>query len=631
MIYALFSNALAKTPHQIALITSLGQTFTYAQIDEKVRCWALFLLKQAIQTGDRVAVLLDNEDQHLFILLALDLIGATYVPFDTDIPKGQLALDIADLGLKKFLIDNTLSEEFSLPQSLQIVLTQEILNFIETSTASQYSLPYHANPHKVEYLVSSSGSTGKKKWIPILGGGLAYWDLVIKKQFVDNPFTSFLATRSPAYDARIFEYLCSFSLHARLKLLNRKERKDFPSILKSQRASGEECLLLIASQLGSENSQEVVPLLKQTGLKHLMVTGDACTPALKNLCEKEGIILWNCYGPTEATFGLSILAVNGLKTYQHEGRQLVPIAPPLTTEVKAHLIQGQLCIESPYLTPGYLNEASNEKVFRTITDAKGRSIRVFDTGDLFCEEEGFFYYQGRYSLDSHCKINGVKVSPYTIEQCILDYKTSKLHNIQAAVVIKEHLGYSKPFAYIEYKAEDFDKHAFLDYLQTRLKKEEIPLLYILPRLPRLPTSQKIDIQQLIKRQDSAEEAFFYLKPGVESLLPSEECKPEEKYSSGIKKIWQQLLRNNSIPNDAEFIFLGGDSLLAVEMVKRINAEWSLEYSYTQLLSLKKITIQTVAQSLLVKNTISADQALIHALVIEEEAKGNMFCLPPLTA
>ena len=109
MIYQIFLNQCQLRPERTALITSSGERFTYAQVQSRVNQWANYLTVQGIGSGDRVAALLDNEDNHFFILLALDRINATYVPFDTDIPKQQLVTDIATLHLNKFIIDAKLT------------------------------------------------------------------------------------------------------------------------------------------------------------------------------------------------------------------------------------------------------------------------------------------------------------------------------------------------------------------------------------------------------------------------------------------------------------------------------------------------------------------------------------------
>ncbi|MDP3560291.1 MAG: AMP-binding protein, partial [Legionellaceae bacterium] len=505
MMYRLLKNNVECHPDAIAIVTSDLVKHSYTAVHKKVHQWANYFLQHGIGVGDRVAVLLDNEDHHLFIFLALDRINACYVPFDTDIPKQQLSADILTLDLKKFIIEEVLVPDFNVDPSIQLILSLEKLAHINAYDNHEPVQTYNENAdEKTSYILASSGSTGHKNWIPILGSGLLYWARVKKEQFGDSPVRNILITRSPAYDARIAEYICAFSMGGTLHFLNRRQRKDILSIIKACEKPPIDCLLFIASQLTNDQVEKNLSDLQCHGLKHLMVTGDACTPFLKQVCEQLNIKLWNCYGPTEATLGLSMLCVNNLPLIQGT----VPIGPPFGNEVHYHLLENNiLCIESPYLTEGYLNTSSGNSPFQWIVTERGK-IRVFNTGDLFYEQDGLLCYQGRASFESHCKINGVKVTPLIIEQCIHEYTNGTPNEpIQAAVVIKNYLGRLKPFAYLVINP-DFNQSLFLIYLKGRLKKEEFPILVCIDELPRLYPSQKIDRKKLIAQQDNPDHFFF---------------------------------------------------------------------------------------------------------------------------
>ena len=259
MIYQLFLENLRSTPDATAIVTSSSEKYTYFTANQKVNAWANYLIKQGVEARDRVGVLLDNEDNHIFILLALDKINAAYVPFDTDIPKGQLPLDIADLGLKKCIIEQGLCSDFAVDKDIQIPVPPEGLSGADALECHEPSRPYDTNGfEKTTYIVSSSGSTGKKKWIPIMGAGISYWADVVKHQMGMHAADKVLATRSPAYDARIFEYVCAFSGGGTLHLLNRIERKDTSRIEAACKSAHITSLLMIASQLNNDHCESLV-------------------------------------------------------------------------------------------------------------------------------------------------------------------------------------------------------------------------------------------------------------------------------------------------------------------------------------------------------------------------------------
>lgn len=117
MIYSVFKKALTQNPETLAIVTSQGLTYTYAQVEAKVRKLASFWVKEGVQSGSCLAVLLNDEDNHVFIYLALDLLGAAYLPFDLDTPEQYIQQAIQTINVTKILTDRD-----NLPFNQQIQL-----------------------------------------------------------------------------------------------------------------------------------------------------------------------------------------------------------------------------------------------------------------------------------------------------------------------------------------------------------------------------------------------------------------------------------------------------------------------------------------------------------------------------
>lgn len=275
MIYQIFAHALQKNPSAPAIITSNGKCFTYQQADDTVSQWATYFLNQGIKQNNIVAVLTANEDLHIFIFLALNRIGATYLPFDIDIPIIQVNQAIEQLSCSKVIIDPQLIHDAIRPYALP--LSNEVLDEIE------HLIPLNPLPEslpEITYIVSSSGTTKQKKWIPIKGGktpeedGLWYWRDNEYKNLKLIASDRILCARSPAYDARISEYVRAFAGGGSLYLMDVFSRKDPELILKHCESHRISCLILIASELNQVNTFQYLFRLKNSDLKHLMVTGD---------------------------------------------------------------------------------------------------------------------------------------------------------------------------------------------------------------------------------------------------------------------------------------------------------------------------------------------------------------------
>ncbi|MCH9757406.1 MAG: AMP-binding protein [Gammaproteobacteria bacterium] len=631
MMYQIFSEARDKNPNTTALVFSNGDSLSYQALDCVIHQWAYYLQGLGIGSNDNVAVMLDDEDYHVIIFLALDYLNATYVPFDRDVPKQQLVDTLELLNPKKIIIDKPLDSvkakqvSKNLTELLDASKIEQISEYLTTSTKIS---SVSADPESISYIVSSSGTTGKKKGIPIKKGGFRRWADELRSKLDLKENDAVLVTRSPGYDARIFEYLEAFSSGSTLSLISREQRRDLKFILEVCKKRKITALLFIASQVGLDDTEQWIKELAEAGVKHLLVTGDACTAQLKALCEKYGIFLWNCYGSTEETFGFSMFCVNGQELLMHEGELKVPIGLPYGEEVTYRIIDGILWVASPYLTPGYSDDHENELYFKEID-----GVRFFNTNDKFCEQDGHLYYLGRADhKESHHKINGVKVNESSIEACINAYripKTSK--KIQAAVVIKSYLGQPKPFAYAvlpegfendETMVDDFTK-----YLNRHLLPEERPIIMPVKEILRMETSDKIDYATLRAQKDDVGASFNNRK-----------CSGDVRESTALEKkvheIWQQVFHvEETIRSNLEIWELG-TSVEAAHIVHLISELLDPEYTIQTMLRLNSVTIDTITESLAQKhsktNISSSDQALIHHLKIHEEAKeGNLFLLPPL--
>lgn len=615
MIYGIFHQGVIQTPDHRAIVTSDGKPWSYCQVNTYVLGLSAYLLAQGLTPNDRVGVLLDNEDWHVFFLLALDRLKVTYVPFDADMPQGQLSKALPELQLKTLIMDSQVMQNyFAIDTALLLDLKTEFFQS-DLNPLPEYE---DGSDAFISYLVASSGTTSTKKWIPLLEKGLAYWANVLTEQVQLEPGDRILASRSPAFDARIFEYLMAFSAKGSLYLITRYDRRDFSKIQTLCEKENITAMLFIASALSSKAGLTLIARLKQSGMKHLFVTGDACTVDLKTACEKEDIKLWNAYGPTEATFGLSLICVNGYQNPLPSNTAFqIPIGKPWGVGVTYVIQDGKLYIDSPYLTPGYLNAQDSALNFIEINGK-----RMFDTGDAFAEREGHLFYLGRYGIESHCKINGVKVTAHSVEQCLLEYNQVTLDGLmEAAVVIKSVQGKAGLFAYLVID-DAFDKIFFNAYLKSHLSKEALPTLIALTELPRMIGSDKINRQALIAREEDDIDEWF---KGLD--FPSLE-KSSLAYEH-VKKIWQQVLGRRLIPLDIDFLFLGGDSIKAIEMVHLIQKQIKPSYQYSDLLSLNEITLKKVVESLSVRRTMDKNSALITLLHASKTSVDNLFFLPAL--
>lgn len=620
MIYQIFKESAEKYPDHIAVVTHEGKALTYGDVERKVRQLAEQLRLQSIRENDRVTVLLEDEDYHLFIYLALDLLGAVYTPFDVNSPKKKVHYAVDPLNANKIIIDDpSILDAFELKafqSKIQVIKLEPLYEGANDKQALFDGQPPYASERN-EYILPSSGTTTSSDIIKFItaGKGVRAWAETFKDAFEQSPIKRFLVTCGPGFDARIGEYINALSQGAEIHFLNRMDRQSLESIisyceLQNNKDEPIDCILLIASQVKDKKAEPYIKRLAEAQLKHLIVTGDALTPTLKEFCELYNILLWNGYGPTEATLGSSILCVNGLPMLQDSlGNVIAPIGPARSpVEMVVH--NETLHIVSPYLgeyiTPGYPGAE-----FLKISGK-----RAFDTGDLMTQESWVYKFLGRKKL---CKISGVLVSSQEIENYIQAFDPS----IEVAVVIKEFRGEERAVAYL--KSENaINKKLFQEYLDRRLSHEEQPIIFEVDEIPKLELNRKIapDVKLLRERNDDESKLFFASDEAEDVAILDDTTRK-------IKEIWCELFDMEISSQDITFTQLGGTSIQAQIMVSLIKEKVAPDYHMKDFLGLSNRSIRSISKNITIKEAQKCSHAYVRAVGDITPGKKNYFFLPPL--
>lgn len=263
------------------------------------------------------------------------------------------------------------------------------------------------------------------------------------------------------------------------------------------------------------NNMDLNGFLSHTQLKSIYSTGEACTAAIVTACETNHIVLWNCYGPTEATFGISIMPCLQETLHLQYG---APIGDP-DPGVKVHLLDedgrltqcervGQLYIESPYMTPGYWKrpaETAKRFVYQSLFGSS-QAVRLYATGDRFLRDsQGMLRYCGRCDIDDQIKICGVLVNVHEVEAQL------KLINgiDDACVLFIEKEAQGMLVGFVKTSHIQLTNNAIKNTLNTVLPAVSIPKRLI--RIAEFPQTAngKLDKAQLIERfHQTANSTFF---------------------------------------------------------------------------------------------------------------------------
>jgi oxalate---CoA ligase len=179
--------------------------------------------------------------------------------------------------------------------------------------------------------------------------------------------------------------------------------------------------------------------------------------------------------------------------------------------------------------------------------------RLLFTGDLgIIDSEGYLTIVGR--TKELINRGGEKISPYEVERALLLHPSVK----EAAAFSVPHprLGENTAAAVVLKPETDTPTQDIKAFLADHLAPFKIPQhIFVVSQLPKGGTGK-------VSRSELSEAMARY----VRNVTP-----PESPLEFQILDIWQRLLQRDDIGIDDDFFELGGDSLMAVEIMLEVEA------------------------------------------------------------
>jgi acyl carrier protein len=207
----------------------------------------------------------------------------------------------------------------------------------------------------------------------------------------------------------------------------------------------------------------------------------------------------------------------------------------------------------------------------------GRGQRLYRTGDLVrIRPDGLLEHLGR--LDDQVKLRGIRIELAEVEAALRNDPAVR----DAAAVVQQSGGDSHLVGHVVPSDAGFDTRTVIERLRARVPSHLVPaFLEPVDAIPRTP-SGKIDRARLrdVRTDQPA-------RPHVRPLTAAERA---------LARIWVDVL-NVAEPGPDEDFFddLGGDSLLAIRMIGRVETELGARLSVATLFTAR--TLGKVAASI----------------------------------
>lgn len=593
-IHQMFEQQVINTPNHIALVFE-GDPLTYEQLNKQANLLAHHLIESGVGPEKLVGIFLNRSLEMVISILAVNKAGGAYVPLDPTYPLERL----------NFMLENSDVEVLITSESLQktLVLDANTLILVDDrefwSQLSQHSCwvnnPYvdKLTSHNLAYVIYTSGSTGKPKGVMNQHSGL-----VNRLNWMQNTYQltsgdNVLQKTPFGFDVSVWEYYWTLMSGATVVIARPEGHKDIDYLLDVIKQEQITVMHFVPPMLASVVADG--RYANQTpSLRLVVCSGEALPVDVQNrFLANHHAQLDNLYGPTEAAIDVSMWHCQ-----QNFAGRSVPIGKPIDN-IQLHILDsylnpvpvgavGELFIAGVGVARGYYNrdDLTRERFIDNPYSRSDMDKCLYCTGDLArWLPEGNIEYLGR--IDQQVKIRGFRMElgeiettigqrPY-VDQCIVVVQRSgRGDKFLAAYVIPSEAGHSSD------KLTEKIKQDISSYLPEHM----IPSAWvILDSMPLTPNG-KVDRKALPE-------------PTI-SVSASKHQAPEGNIEQNLCQLWSQVLNIDvsTIGRDSNFFEVGGHSLLAIELINKIQKTFGTTLPLTSLFrapTLRELALQCTNQ------------------------------------
>ncbi|MEN3327383.1 MAG: hypothetical protein V7638_2190, partial [Acidobacteriota bacterium] len=269
----------------------------------------------------------------------------------------------------------------------------------------------------------------------------------------------------------------------------------------------------------------------------------------------------NHYGPTETTVGS--LTFDASEQELSDLVRTVPIGRPIANTsvyvLDQHLrpvptgVVGELYIGGAGVAVGYLSDPDLTAA-RFVPDPFSNvpGERLYRTGDLVRTlPHGDIEFLGR--TDLQVKVRGYRIEPGEIEAVLSEHPLIS----QAVVILKRDEGHERLVAYVmSSKLRPANVDAIRQYMKERLPDYMVPAAIVVLRSFPRTANGKVDRVALPDPDEATTNDRVMVAP-------------QTTVERELAKIWSALLNVGELSVDDDFFDLGGHSLVATQVISRI--------------------------------------------------------------
>ncbi|WFR73871.1 amino acid adenylation domain-containing protein [Prescottella defluvii] len=554
-----FDEQVARTPDATAIVYE-GSSLTYAELDARVTGLAHLLIDHGVGPESLVGLSIRRSLDLIVGLYAIVKAGGAWVPIDPDHPVDRTSYILESASPACVL--TTARDQVELPAGTDTIEI-DTLDYagLDTRPVTDADRLAPLRPENTAYVIYTSGSTGRPKGVAVSHAAI---DNQLEWMLHEYPMAGsdvYLQKTATTFDVSLWGFFMPLRVGASMVVATPDGHRD-PVYVANKIA---EHSVTVTDFVPSMLTVFVAnaPVGSCDSLRDVFVIGEALPPEtaaeFRQLC---GAGLHNLYGPTEAAVSV---------TYYESGPQDTVTVPIGVAEwnTRAYVLDhrlrpapigqpGELYLAGDQLARGYVGRpdiTSDRFVANPFGGVDGighAGERMYRTGDLVrWRADGTLDYIGR--TDFQVKFRGQRIELGEIETVLLAHDDVS----QTVVLVVATATGDQLVAYVvPAPGRTIVPSELAEFAGRSLPAYMVPAsVTVLDAFP-LNTSGKLDRKAL---------------PEPMFLSNKEFRAPRSDAEKTVAAVYAEVLGIEKVGLDDDFFELGGNSLVATQVVTRVGA------------------------------------------------------------
>ena len=575
-IHQLFEEQVKQRPNTIAVVC--GQTqLTYQLLNERANQVAYYLIKNYNIIPDTLVVLCMDRSAHLLIaILAILKAGGAYVPVDPAYPDERIRYILEDTEAKIVLTDEVYEARLKniTVTNVLAIDSKKSEELIKNEPLGNVGVKI-ANTH-LAYVIYTSGTTDTPKGVMIEHQGVINYIFNVSTHIGMSSEHRVDFSTNIGFDLTVTNTLCALCLGSQV-VIYANQLHDIECYKDYLIQNKINIIKLVPSYF-----ELIVNILPMTQVNKIILGGEKLSATIINKLHQVygnkkdiDLTVYDEYGPTETTVGACCSIVYpdtnltiGKPYFNYKVYVLNAQLKPLPIGAVGELYIGGLGLARGYLNQSRLTEERFiTNPFQTEADKEqNKNVRLYKTGDLVrWLHDGNLEYVGRN--DCQVKMRGYRIGLEEIAKVLSTYPGI----IQSVVLARGAEEVTSGKYLVGYYVADnkLNEEDILEHLQNQLPAYMVPT--ILVHLEQLPLTMNGKLNEEALPEPKLTQSKLYIAPRNE--LETKVC-----------QIWEQVLglAPDTVGIQDDFFRLGGDSILTIKVLNRINQILNLSINLSAL-------------------------------------------------